>query len=407
MPLVPAKCPNCGGNLNVDQAQAAAICEYCKQPFVVEQAINNFNTTYNITNTNNITAEHVTVIENKESEENTVRRIEIFTGEKDYPKAVEYLEKLKDLNIGNSEIPRLKDLIISSMEGEISRGLENWDEDCVRTVSEQLLSFSKENTLASSAISKLPAFRAAVGSSDILDSGISMIDRALSNPAENCDSLEFDKIVKAYCALKNYDSSLSSVYERKLGDIFKRVDMLLSFTDPGTPQGTHLSYSISECSGRAGINTGLIERFFIGFKSKFSMRLAGIPELDAIAGKWHAINDYVQQYNTGFQRQGGIRIHFYGRFAAGVQIRALDRNIENFEDLIDYVLGFCQERRLCPYCFQPIGFTGKCGAYNKRKRQFRGRACSNSAAEIRIGMPGGAINRNAYINFEALAADYV
>ena len=90
-----------------------------------------------------------------------------------------------------------------------------------------------------------------------------------------------------------------------------------------------------------------------------------------------------------------------------MQVRALDRNIENFEDLIDYVLGFCQKRRLCPYCFQPIGFTGKCGAYNKRKRQFKGRACSNSVAEIRIGMPGGAINRNAYINFEALAADYV
>lgn len=50
MPLVPAKCPECGGTINIDPAKKAGICEYCKQPFVVEEAINNYNTVYNIKN---------------------------------------------------------------------------------------------------------------------------------------------------------------------------------------------------------------------------------------------------------------------------------------------------------------------------------------------------------------------
>lgn len=65
MPLVPAKCPECGGNINIDSKKRAAICEFCKQPFVVEDAINNFNTTYNITNNNEIKADVVNVYESK------------------------------------------------------------------------------------------------------------------------------------------------------------------------------------------------------------------------------------------------------------------------------------------------------------------------------------------------------
>ncbi len=61
MPLVPAKCPECGGNINIDSGRKAAICEFCKQPFIVEEAINNFNTTYNITNNNVINADIVNV----------------------------------------------------------------------------------------------------------------------------------------------------------------------------------------------------------------------------------------------------------------------------------------------------------------------------------------------------------
>lgn len=62
MPLVPAKCPECGGNIVVDNAKDAWICDFCKTPFIVEKAINNFNTVNNVTN--NIKADVVNVYEN-------------------------------------------------------------------------------------------------------------------------------------------------------------------------------------------------------------------------------------------------------------------------------------------------------------------------------------------------------
>ena len=46
MPLVLATCPECGENINIDPEKRAAICEFCKSPFVVEDAINNFNYSY-------------------------------------------------------------------------------------------------------------------------------------------------------------------------------------------------------------------------------------------------------------------------------------------------------------------------------------------------------------------------
>lgn len=49
MPFVQAKCPNCGGMLAVDDSKKAAICQFCGDAFVVEEAVNNYNT-YNITN---------------------------------------------------------------------------------------------------------------------------------------------------------------------------------------------------------------------------------------------------------------------------------------------------------------------------------------------------------------------
>lgn len=72
MPLVPAKCPECGGNVVVDNEKDAWICDFCKTPFIVEKAINNFNTINNITNNvmnnNDIKADVVNVYESKTSD---------------------------------------------------------------------------------------------------------------------------------------------------------------------------------------------------------------------------------------------------------------------------------------------------------------------------------------------------
>ncbi|WP_409969391.1 leucine-rich repeat protein [Bengtsoniella intestinalis] len=54
MPLVAAKCTNCGASVNVDNAKDAAICEFCNTPFIVEKAINNYNISNNNTITNSV-----------------------------------------------------------------------------------------------------------------------------------------------------------------------------------------------------------------------------------------------------------------------------------------------------------------------------------------------------------------
>lgn len=48
MPLISAKCTNCGANLEVDNTKDAAVCPYCNTAYVVEKAVNYYNTTNNI-----------------------------------------------------------------------------------------------------------------------------------------------------------------------------------------------------------------------------------------------------------------------------------------------------------------------------------------------------------------------
>ncbi len=50
MPLVKATCTNCGGSLEVDNANEAAVCPYCGQAYIVEKAIQQFQ----VTNQNHI-----------------------------------------------------------------------------------------------------------------------------------------------------------------------------------------------------------------------------------------------------------------------------------------------------------------------------------------------------------------
>ncbi|MEY8338202.1 tetratricopeptide repeat protein [Lachnospiraceae bacterium 62-35] len=50
MPLVAAKCTQCGANIEVDNTKEAGICKFCGTAFITEKAINNYiiNNTYNI-----------------------------------------------------------------------------------------------------------------------------------------------------------------------------------------------------------------------------------------------------------------------------------------------------------------------------------------------------------------------
>ncbi|GFI33549.1 hypothetical protein IMSAGC014_00032 [Bacteroidaceae bacterium] len=45
MGLVPAKCTQCGANIEVDETREAGICQYCGTAFITEKAICNYNVT--------------------------------------------------------------------------------------------------------------------------------------------------------------------------------------------------------------------------------------------------------------------------------------------------------------------------------------------------------------------------
>ena len=100
MPFVQAKCPNCGGFLAVDNAKDAAICQFCNTPFVVEKAINN----YNITVKGNVNVESATIkVEGAPSVVNLLIRAHSFVLSKDYDKAIDYYNKVLDLDPLNTE----------------------------------------------------------------------------------------------------------------------------------------------------------------------------------------------------------------------------------------------------------------------------------------------------------------
>ena len=58
MSFVPAKCPQCGANIQVDSSKEAGICSHCGTPFVTEKVINQTNnydfSTQNVENQTNI-----------------------------------------------------------------------------------------------------------------------------------------------------------------------------------------------------------------------------------------------------------------------------------------------------------------------------------------------------------------
>ena len=91
MPLVNAKCTNCGATLTVDDSKEAAICQYCNSAYIVEKAINNYNIT------NRINANIVNIYNQENSDNRWKNRIddarnEMYLG--DYNSALEIYKQL-------------------------------------------------------------------------------------------------------------------------------------------------------------------------------------------------------------------------------------------------------------------------------------------------------------------------
>lgn len=95
MPLVAAKCTQCGANIEVDDTKEAGICKYCGTAFITEKVINNYTTniTNNIVNNNNFGGANVTY----QSNENIDGLLHLAKGEilsQNYDASIKYLDEI-------------------------------------------------------------------------------------------------------------------------------------------------------------------------------------------------------------------------------------------------------------------------------------------------------------------------
>ena len=95
MPLVAAKCLECGGELQIDNAQDAAVCPYCGTPFVVEKAINYY-TTQHVTNIGSIAHADIHVNEDSGLEAKVKNAEAYLTKHKDYAKAEALFQEITE-----------------------------------------------------------------------------------------------------------------------------------------------------------------------------------------------------------------------------------------------------------------------------------------------------------------------
>ncbi len=95
MAMVPAICTQCGGKIHVDDTHDAGICDYCGTAFVTEKVILNYMNTINIDNAT-INLSNVDI-------NNILLRAKSFEESKEREKAIEYYNKVLDIDINNIE----------------------------------------------------------------------------------------------------------------------------------------------------------------------------------------------------------------------------------------------------------------------------------------------------------------
>ena len=117
--LVPAKCTACGASLEVDARENAAICPYCKNAYIVDQAINN----YNIKMNGNLNVGSATINVSGVNVNNLLIRAKDFTAKGDFENALDYYNRVLDIDFRNQKahdgIERMKDYIFFESDASI------------------------------------------------------------------------------------------------------------------------------------------------------------------------------------------------------------------------------------------------------------------------------------------------
>jgi tetratricopeptide (TPR) repeat protein len=99
MPLVAAKCTECGAAVKVDAEKKAAVCESCGNAFIIEDAINNFNTQYFTTNEIQADTVNITNVSRDGTDiEPLEKRAKMYIEGGNWRQAYEYYDKILDIN---------------------------------------------------------------------------------------------------------------------------------------------------------------------------------------------------------------------------------------------------------------------------------------------------------------------
>lgn len=99
MKLVPAQCTGCGASLTVNSNEKAAICPFCNNAYIVEQAINN----YNINMKGNINVKNATINVVGINVDNLLILARDFELKHEDYNALEYYNKVLDIDFSKQE----------------------------------------------------------------------------------------------------------------------------------------------------------------------------------------------------------------------------------------------------------------------------------------------------------------
>ena len=104
MPLVPAKCTQCGANIEIDDTKEAGICQHCGTAFITEKAITNYNTY--VTNNNNFAGANINVM--GANVDNLIKMAENAIEAGNGKEAVDYANRALEINPESSKSWLLK-----------------------------------------------------------------------------------------------------------------------------------------------------------------------------------------------------------------------------------------------------------------------------------------------------------
>jgi len=139
MNLVKGVCQCCGGKIEFDSSRKMGVCSHCAIEFFVSDIVSN--TTQNITVQN-------AVIQGGPSEANLIKRVKQFIEEHSYGKALEYANRVLDINADNEDARNSIDLAKKLIElGETGFGVGESLERRLELLESHFIVFGQKLTL--------------------------------------------------------------------------------------------------------------------------------------------------------------------------------------------------------------------------------------------------------------------